>query len=85
VEREQRLERARKARTDSTPLSRVKSGLSRIAQRAGKVLTVDDEEANKILDGLPPPIDKRRAFHAPVYPNRPGAGAKKSPDFREDD
>jgi hypothetical protein len=85
AEREQRAERARKARTDSTPMSRVKSGLSRIAQRAGKVLTVDDEEANKILDGLPPPIDKRRAFHAPVYPNRPGTDAKKSPDFREDD
>ncbi len=85
VEREQRTERSRKARTDSTPLSRVKSGLSRIAKHAGKVLTVDDEEANKVLDGLPPPIDKRRAFHAPVYPNRPGADAKKSPDFREDD
>jgi hypothetical protein len=85
VEREQRTERARKTRADSTPMSRVKSGLSRIAQRAGKVLTADDEESNKILDGLPPPIDKRRAFHAPVYPNRPGTDAKKSPDFREDD
>ncbi len=83
--REQRGERARKARSDSTPLSRVKNGLSRIAQRAGKVLTVDDEEAGKIIDGLPPPIDKRRAFHAPVYPNRPGANPPKSPDFREDD
>ncbi len=85
TEREQRTERARKARTDSTPMSRVKSGLSRIAKHAGKVLTVDDEEANRVLDGLPPPIDKRRAFHAPVYPNRPGMDAKKSPDFREDD
>lgn len=85
AEREQRAERARKTRADSTPLSRVKSGLSRIAKHAGKVLTVDDEDANKILDGLPPPIDKRRAFHAPVYPNRPGTESKKSPDFREDD
>jgi hypothetical protein len=85
TEREQRTERARKTRADSTPLSRVKNGLSRIAKHAGKVLTVDDEEASKILDGLPPPIDKRRAFHAPVYPNRPGADTKKSPDFREDD
>jgi hypothetical protein len=85
AEREQRSERSRKSRADSTPMSRVKSRLSRIAQKAGKVLTVDDEETNKILDGLPPPIDKRRAFHAPVYPNRPGTDAKKNPDFREDD
>jgi hypothetical protein len=85
TEREQRTERSRKTRADSTPLSRVKSGLSRIAKHAGKVLTVDDEEAGKILDGLPPPIDKRRAFHAPVYPNRPGADKKNNPDFREDD
>ena len=82
---EQRSERARKARTDGTPLSRVKSGLSRIAQRAGKVLTVDDEEAGKLIDGLPPPIDKRRAFHAPVYPNRPGETPGKNPDFQKDD
>ncbi len=89
VEREQRMERARKVRTDHTRLSKVKSGLSRIAQRAGKVLTVDDEEdQSKLIDGLPPPIDKRRAFHAPVYPNRPGsdpASKKKNPDFQEDD
>ena len=84
-EREQRGERARKARGDSTALSRMKSGLSRIAQRAGKVLTVDDEEAGKLIDGLPPPIDKRSAFHAPVYPNRPGTNHPKSPDFQEDD
>lgn len=88
AEREQRMERTRKARTDNTPLSKVKSGLSRIAQRAGKVLTVDDEEESKLIDGLPPPIDKRRAFHAPVYPNRPGTNptnTKKNPDFQEDD
>ncbi len=85
AEREQRNERARKTRVENTPMSRVKSSLNRIAQRAGKVLTVDDEDANKIIDGLPPPIDKRRAFRAPVYPNRPGANTKRSPDFREDD
>lgn len=84
-ERGQRTERAAKSRAGNKPLSRVKSGLSRIAQRAGKVLTVDDEETGKLIDGLPPPIDKRRAFHAPVYPNRPGANAKNNPDFREDD
>jgi len=84
-EQEQCSERARKIHEGSTTLSRMKSGLSRIAKRASKVLTVDDEETGKLIDGLPPPIDKRRAFHAPVYPNRPGTDTKKSPDFREDD
>lgn len=81
----QRSQRAQKVREDATPLSRMKTGLKQIAQKAGKALTVDDDEESKLLDGLPPPIDKRRAFHAPVYPNRQGEDRGKSPDFREDD
>ncbi len=84
-QRPERAERTKKPKPEGKPLNKVRSGLSRIAQRAGKVLTVDDEQAGKLIDGLPPPIDKRRAFHAPVYPNRPGSDKQKSPDFQEDD
>lgn len=83
-----RNERARKAREGQSPLQKVRNGLGRVVKRAGKVLAVDDEEAGGMLDGLPPPIDKRRAFHAPVYPQKgqgPGPKDSKSPDFREDD
>ncbi len=80
----QRSQRAQKAREGATPVNKMKTGLQRIVKKAGKALTVDDEE-NTLLDGLPPPIDKRRAFHAPVYPNRPDGKSGKSPDFREDD
>ncbi len=80
----QRSQRAQKTRESATPITKMKTGLRRIAKRAGKAFTVDDEE-NTLLDGLPPPIDKRRAFHAPVYPNRPDGKSGKSPDFREDD
>lgn len=73
------------------PLGVLKSGLRRLARKAGRVLTVDDEEEGKILDGLPPPIDKRRAFHAPVYPSgwkepdNQQQQTQDNPDFREDD
>ena len=85
IQRSERNERAKKQKTDNSSFHRVKRGLSRIAQRASKVLTVDDDQSGKLIDGLPPPIDKRRAFHAPVYPNRPGNDKQKSPDFQEDD
>ena len=84
-QRPERTERAKKPKSDGSPMNKMRSGLSRIAQRASKVLTVDDDQAGKLIDGLPPPIDKRRAFHAPVYPNRPGSDKQKSPDFQEDD
>ena len=85
AQRPERTERTKKPKAEGSSLNKVRSGLSRIAQRASKVLTVDDEQASKLIDGLPPPIDKRRAFHAPVYPNRPGKEKQKSPDFQEDD
>ncbi len=85
VQRPERTERTKKQKSETSSLNKVRNSLSRIAQRAGKVLTVDDEQAGKLIDGLPPPIDKRRAFHAPVYPNRPGSDKQKSPDFQEDD
>ena len=84
-----RNERARKSKQERTPVEKVRNSLlGRAVKRAGKVLTVDDEESGKMLDGLPPPIDKRRAFHAPVYPQKgqgPAPKDSKSPDFREDD
>jgi hypothetical protein len=85
-----RNERARKSKQERTPIEKVRNSLlGRAVKRAGKVLTVDDEESGKLLDGLPPPIDKRRAFHAPVYPTKMGQSPapkdSKSPDFREDD
>lgn len=32
-----------------------------------EILTADDEQ-DIILDGLPPPVDRKEAFHQPVYP-----------------
>lgn len=34
-----------------------------------KLMSTDDDE-NAMLDGLPPIVDSKQAFHEPIYPNR---------------
>lgn len=38
--------------------------------RLGSILPSGNDDAETLLDGLPPAVDKYDAFHAPVYPNQ---------------
>ena len=60
-------ESRRRARRGESPLSKVAKNISATAKKVGKKLVADEEEEIG-FDKLLPPVDKRHAFHGPVYP-----------------
>lgn len=52
------------------PLKRVRSGISQVAHHMAFLGRDEDEEQEITYTPPPPAVDKRRAFHAPVYPSR---------------
>lgn len=72
--------RRRRRHQQHFPFSQWEKSLTSIARRAGHALNKDDVN-QQLLDGLPPPVDKERAFHQPVYPQR--RKAPPSPDEQQ--
>ena len=50
---------------------------------AGKLMGGDEED--RLLDGLPPAVDRQQAFHEPVYPRKPQAADSYSAWQRPED
>lgn len=67
----------RKRRTQHAQLSQLGRSISSIAKKAGDALG-KDEENQQLIDGLPPPVDKNKAFHQPVYPPKWQEGNSKN-------
>lgn len=71
------------------PLRKAAKGISTVAKKAGKIFAADEDEQEVRFGALPPPVDKRHAFHGPVYPpswrGKDKGREEENPDFQEDD
>ena len=59
--------RKRRATQHQNSFSTLTKGITSMAKKAGDILNT--QEDSQLMDGLPPPVDKRDAFHQPVLPN----------------
>ena len=62
--------RQRRSQREQAPLRRMRTGITQMAQRMDflGLDRADEEEESYTYMAPPPAVDKRQAFHAPVYP-----------------
>ena len=61
--------RRRAAQHGVSGLAHISKSIGSIAKKAGDAFQGQDN-SGQLLDGLPPPVDKDKAFHQPVYPTK---------------